>query len=913
MKQNPSKPSAGEVKKPQLKSALGSYDKMPPNPLLSAYLDENQCRMFVDSMMEVKVKQGEVIMRQGDKGNNFYLVKEGTCEVNVQEADGTIQTRTIGAGGGCGELSLLTLKPRTATIAATSQEVTLLMVNRKTFNGKIGDLIKKKRDQWVPFLEKVSIFEKDLNAYERGLLADAVKPKVFENGEQVTKAGEMSSSLFFLLKEGIIEDVTQKRQLQSGDYFGEVEILQKSACQATRKAKGRVVCATLDSEQFMKLVPLHALIKDGRQQAYALQQSESRPMRGRRYGESAEATSSANKAASRVPGSTAHKSPEAVKRIMHAVKQNIVFSRLNDAQLKLLQQAMMEHQVPAESNVISQGEKGNHFYIIDSGELDAYIKTNGSKAPVHVKSFGPGDSFGELALMYNCPRTATIQARTDVVLWSLDRVSFRGIVLESNTKKASMYEAFLEKVQLLEPLTKDQRNRMVDVLEEVAFNPHELIIREGDAGKYFYIIVEGEVVITKEGQPGELARRSVGDYFGELSLKTGAPTIASVSAAGAACKLIRMDRGAFQRLLGPLDSLLALRKYTASGVELVTTQAGAENLEPPSINKVPSSFMFNKADKPLALRDFEVTKKTLGEGAFGKVRRCKHIATGEVYALKQMCKADIVSMGQVEHILQEAQILSRICHPFVTNKFAAMCTLANLILIMEFCPGGDMFDQLYRHKSFSVSDARIFTLQVLLPIEYLHNQGIVHRDLKLENILVAQDGALKLTDFGFAKYIKYRSWTLCGTPEYLAPEIILEKGHGKAVDYWAFGVLFFEMLNGHSPFEAEDHLATYQKILDGTINYPAAMDADAKELISKLLQKDISRRLGNLVGGAKDIKDSRFYTGIDWANPFHYRGSIKPLPFDSAKHEWLLADTIVTEAQKCREEDQTLFKDFSSF
>ena len=92
-----------------------------------------------------------------------------------------------------------------------------------------------------------------------------------------------------------------------------------------------------------------------------------------------------------------------------------------------------------------------------------------------------------------------------------------------------------------------------------------------------------------------------------------------------------------------------------------------------------------------------------------------------------------------------------------------------------------------------------------------------------------QDGALKLTDFGFAKYIKYRSWTLCGTPEYLAPELILEKGHGKAVDYWAFGVLFFEMLNGHSPFEAEDHLATYQKILDGTVNYPAKMNAQVRQ------------------------------------------------------------------------------------
>ena len=109
---------------------------------------------------------------------------------------------------------------------------------------------------------------------------------------------------------------------------------------------------------------------------------------------------------------------------------------------------MSEHQVPAGSNVITQGEKGNHFYVVDSGELDVFVSTDADAAPKAIKQFGAGDSFGELALMYNCPRTATIQARTDAVLWSLDRVSFRMIVLEANTKKASMYETFLQKVSL---------------------------------------------------------------------------------------------------------------------------------------------------------------------------------------------------------------------------------------------------------------------------------------------------------------------------------------------------------------------------------------------------------------------------------------------------------------------------------
>ncbi len=152
---------------------------------------------------------------------------------------------------------------------------------------------------------------------------------------------------------------------------------------------------------------------------------------------------------------------------------------------------------------------------------------------------------------------------------------------------------------------------------------------------------------------------------------------------------------------------------------------------------VPADHQFIKG-QIRSLKELEVTKGTLGEGAFGKVRRCRIKADGQIFALKQMVKADILSMGQVEHIMQETQVLSEISHPFVTNKFAGFTTPSNLILLMEFCPGGDLFDQLYKHKSFTVPDTRIFTSQVLLPLEYLHSMSIVHRDLKLENILVSQ-------------------------------------------------------------------------------------------------------------------------------------------------------------------------------
>lgn len=148
--------------------------------------------------------------------------------------------------------------------------------------------------------------------------------------------------------------------------------------------------------------------------------------------------------------------------------------------------------------------------------------------------------------------------------------------------------------------------------------------------------------------------------------------------------------------------------------------------------------------------------------------------------------------------------------------------------------------------------------------EYLHSKNIIYRDLKPENILIGADGYLKLTDFGFAKYCDSRTYTLCGTPEYLAPEILLNKGHGKPVDWWCLGILIYEMLAGIDPFNDEDPMAIYQKILKGKVKFPRNFDKNAKSLCKHLLVADLTKRYGNLKGGVQDIKTHRWFADIDW-------------------------------------------------
>lgn len=176
---------------------------------------------------------------------------------------------------------------------------------------------------------------------------------------------------------------------------------------------------------------------------------------------------------------------------------------------------------------------------------------------------------------------------------------------------------------------------------------------------------------------------------------------------------------------------------------------------------------------------------------------------------------------------------------------------------------------------------RFYAAQVCSMFEYLHSKNIIYRDLKPENILIDKSGYLKLTDFGFAKICEGRTYTLCGTPEYLAPEILLNKGHGKPVDWWTFGVLTYEMHAGIDPFNDEDPMLIYQKILKGKIKFPSSFDANAKSLVKHLLEADLSKRYGNLKGGVADIKNHRYFKGFDFIKLLSLQ--LKPLYIPKVK------------------------------
>lgn len=265
------------------------------------------------------------------------------------------------------------------------------------------------------------------------------------------------------------------------------------------------------------------------------------------------------------------------------------------------------------------------------------------------------------------------------------------------------------------------------------------------------------------------------------------------------------------------------------------------------------------------LSDFNFLR-TLGVGSFGRVHLVQSVHNKHFYAIKVLRKSHVVKMKQVEHANNEHNVLSMVRHPFLVNLWGTFQDNSFLFMVMDFVPGGELFTLLRHSRRFPAPVAKFYIAEVALAIDFLHQNDIIYRDLKPENILIGADGHLKLTDFGFAKHTQDMSWTLCGTPDYLAPEVISSRGYNKSVDWWSLGVLLFEMLAGYPPFYTEDgnSIKLYEKILAGEVRYPSFFETGAKDLLRSLLTADLSKRFGNLHRGSRDIFSHMWFAEIDW-------------------------------------------------
>ncbi|KAK2625243.1 hypothetical protein QTJ16_005612 [Diplocarpon rosae] len=274
------------------------------------------------------------------------------------------------------------------------------------------------------------------------------------------------------------------------------------------------------------------------------------------------------------------KTEDQIQRLKNSISGNFLFNHLDDEQSAQILGALVEKPIPAKDiKVITQGDQGDFFYVVEKGSFHVYVNPSGAFQPgtdglgTKVATIESGGSFGELALMYNAPRAATVISAEASNLWALDRITFRRILMDSTFQRRRLYESFLEEVPLLSTLTKYERSKIADALEMQKFAAGSTIIKEGDAGEAFYLLESGRAEAFKGGVPGPVKSYKKGDYFGELALLNDAPRAASV-VSKTEVKVATLGKDGFQRLLGPVESIM--RRTTYDHVVHVV-----ENVDPP--------------------------------------------------------------------------------------------------------------------------------------------------------------------------------------------------------------------------------------------------------------------------------------------------------------------------------------------
>jgi len=289
-----------------------------------------------------------------------------------------------------------------------------------------------------------------------------------------------------------------------------------------------------------------------------------------------------------------------------------------------------------------------------------------------------------------------------------------------------------------------------------------------------------------------------------------------------------------------------------------------------------------KTIKPPTLEDFHFIT-VLGRGSFGKVMLAEEKTTKKLYAIKMLKKQYIVEKDEVHSMMSEKSVfltVSSINHPFLVNLHSCFSSASRIYFVMEYAQGGDLIYHV-RQSNFTHTRAKFYLCEVLLALEYLHKNNIIYRDLKLDNILLTVDGHIKITDYGLCKEnmdVSTTTNTFCGTPEFMAPELLKGHPYTRAVDWWTYGILTYEMLVRGAPFKGNDDEELFNNIIHSQPFYPQHMGREAIQLTSLLLMKDPRRRLGASKNDAQDVKNHPYFKNVDWQAMLEKRVPVPYVP-----------------------------------
>lgn len=539
------------------------------------------------------------------------------------------------------------------------------------------------------------------------------------------------------------------------------------------------------------------------------------------------------------------KSSSSKKLIEQAIYENDFLRHLGSPCIKEIVDLVRPVEFKKDSWIIKEGDEGSEVFILEEGKVDVI------KAGKSLRTMSPPTVFGELAVLYNCTRTASIRATAGCKLWAIERKVYHGLLVRMEMKRLKRIVDSLKSVPRFKAHSEEMLNQIGDIIEETHYENGQHIIRQGARGDTFYIIASGRVKeVRRQANGTEETIRTLGpgDWFGEKALEG---------------EEVRSSNFIASNQEG-VDCFVLDRQEYQTFAKRIEDGRRASKEETRRVSKVRHSTV-----ETMCITDLNIIA-TLGVGGFSRVQlvQIKGDTTNRTYALKTMKKSVIKQLKQEEHVLNEKTILLESKCDFIARLYRTFKDGRYLYMLTEACLGGEVWSLLRNKGSFDDNGARFYAGCTIEALRYLHSRGVIYRDLKPENMILDNHGYMKLVDFGFAKKIKIgiKTWTFCGTPEYVAPEIIMNRGHDHSADLWSLGILIYELLTGSPPFQGSDQMQTYNAVLKGinAVQFHRQIGKLPKQLIKGLCSENPSERLGYGRSGMKDLEKQKWFESFNW-------------------------------------------------
>lgn len=574
--------------------------------------------------------------------------------------------------------------------------------------------------------------------------------------------------------------------------------------------------------------------------------------------------------------------------IATALMNNKVLSELMDfteEHFDLIAQSVYLIHVPRDGVLMHAGDRGNAMFVVQDGLLDASLDGY-TGLQFKIRST---DSFGELALLYDTPRMATVTAVRDSKLWVLTREHYHAVTQISYRARMEKYTEMVERVPCFQHLREgDQLHVFAGALEDSFFVKGDDVCVQGEDQGLFFIINEGQCEVLQDG--ARIRTLSKGDWYGEEQMFNNSAmqhTVRVISDAASALSLEHASWLVVNKAISKMcqqGAAAPLKTATPVNVDLfdVMAECAPETLlrrldrlrlstkNGIEANKLPSSAS-NSPNVTSGHGEGSLQRLVkvgaLGEGAFGSVMLMQDRITRKMYAMKVLFKEQIQAQNLLQCVRNERTLMMLLDSDFVVQLYRTYEDAKHYFFIQEAVLGGELFETFDNNSLFGqVPHVMFYIGCVLMGLEHMHSRRVIYRDLKLENCLLNETGYLKLTDLGIAKLVIGRTYTVCGTTDYFAPETLRQVGYNRAVDWWACGVLLFIMLAGRSPFDAPEVTQIYKNILKGfsKVSFPPSIPADAIDVIKSLCCKEPEERVTMQKGGVDKLKAMPFFLPLDW-------------------------------------------------